>query len=155
MKKFIFITLLFFLVFMVAFSNAQINRPYEPIIITGDTLDMFLNHPINDLYLFSYNATENSWLLIPFQIDEVNPAVDDSVKYFILEDSLGGVLDSDDELVFIASDLGDKANDSSWVAETDSNRLELAFTDPLNNNISYVYLYSSALLNEQIQTILV
>ncbi len=150
MKKLIFLTLLFSLIFMVAFSNAQINRPYEPIIITGDTLCLFLNKEINDLYLFSYNASENSWRLIPFQIDEVNSAVDDSVKYFIPEDSLKGIFDSDDELVFMAADLGDKANDSSWVAETDSQRVEIMFTDPLDNNTGYVYLYFSTLLNKPI-----
>jgi len=150
MKNNILLTIFFSLIIMVSSTNAQVQRPYEPIIITGDTLDLFLNHEIKNMYLFSYNANDNIWRLIPFQIDEVNPAVNDSVKYFIAEDSLGGILDADDELVFMASDLGDKANDSSWVAETDSNRLELVFTDPLDNNVSYTYLYSSASLNEQI-----
>ena len=150
MKNNILLTILIFLIVMVSFSYAQVERPYEPIIITGDSVDLFLNHKIKNLYFFSYDVNVNSWRLIPFQIDEVNSAVDDSMKYFIPEDSLGGILDSDDELVFMASDFGDKAHDSSWVAETDTNRIELIFTDPLDNNMSYTYLYSSSSLNEQI-----
>jgi len=135
---------------MYNFSSAQISRPYEPIIVTGDTLHQFLNKEIDNLFLYTYNDDENSWRLIPFQVDEVNPAVKDSVKYFIPEDLLHGILDSDDELVFMASDLGDQASESMWVPETDSNRIELVFVDPLDNNNGYVYLYFSTDLNEPI-----
>ena len=150
MKKLLLLTVIFTLFFMIGFGRGQISRPYEPIIITGDTLDIFLNRKIDNLFLYNYNANQNSWHLIPFQIDEVNGAEPDSMKYFIPEDTLNGYLDSDDELVFMASDLGDQASDSIWIADTDSNRIELVFFDPLNGNTSYVYVYYSTVLLEPI-----
>jgi hypothetical protein len=147
MKKYLAYTIVFFLLLSYNSSSAQISRPYEPIVITGDSLTQFLNKEINNLFLYSYNAEEDNWRLIPFQIDEVNPAVSDSGKYFIPEDTLGGLLDTDDELVFMASDLGDPADTSLWIPEVDSIRIELAFNDPLDNSTGFVYLYFSTALN--------
>jgi len=150
MKKHYLLSIFFFLFISYNFSSAQISRPYEPIIITADTLSQFLYKEIDNLFLYSYNVDEDNWRLIPFQVDEVNPAVNDSVKYFIPEDTLNGLLDTDDELVFMTSDLGEQANTSSWIPETDSIRLELAFNDPLDNSIAYIYLYSSTTMEQSI-----
>jgi hypothetical protein len=150
MKKNLAYTIGLFLFLSYNFSSAQISRPYEPIIVTGDSLSQFLNKDINNFFLYSYNSGEDNWRLIPFQIDEVNPAVSDSGKYFIPEDTLSGLLDMDDELVFMASDLGDPADTSLWIPEVDSIRIELAFNDPLDNSTGYVYLYFSTTLNATI-----
>ncbi|OQX95107.1 hypothetical protein B6I21_07150 [candidate division KSB1 bacterium 4572_119] len=152
------LTLLLILFLLIASSTqAQISRPYEPIIITGDTLANFNNCALENLYLFSYNSISDTWRLIPFQFDEINPAyqnarseIQDSIKYFVPEDSLFGLLDSDDELVFMAADLGDQANTDSWVEETDSNRIEIAFFDSTDNTSGYVYLYFSQSLDETV-----
>ncbi|MBC8184339.1 T9SS type A sorting domain-containing protein [candidate division KSB1 bacterium] len=150
MKKHLLYVIFSTLFLAISLGHAQISRPYEPIIITGDSLSQFLNKEIDNLFLYRYDANENSWRLIPFQVDEVNPAVKDSVKYFIPEDSLHGLLDTDDELVFMAADLGDLASDTSWISETDTTRIELSFFDPLDNSIGYVYLYYSTVLNEPV-----
>ncbi|MFX0141921.1 MAG: T9SS type A sorting domain-containing protein, partial [Candidatus Hodarchaeota archaeon] len=131
-------------------SQAQINRPYEPIVIVGDTLVEFLNYEIEYLYLYTYDDNEDNWTMVPFQIDEVNPAVDDSVKYFIPEDSLRGLFDADDELVFMAGDLGDKADASQWVNASDTIRYEIEFTDPIDGKMGYVYLYYSVPITDTI-----
>jgi len=135
---------------LIGLSRAQLSRPYQPIVLTGDSLSLFLNQPIEKIFLYSYQAEEKNWRLIPFQIDEVNPAyleakreIRDSVKYFVAEDSLLGLLDADDEIVFMANDLGDQAADSIWVENTDSNRLEICFTDIIDHSHGFVYVYYS------------
>ncbi len=132
------------------FGVAQIDRKYEPIVLKGDTLSAFLLEQIEHLYLFRYDGNQDSWQMIPFQFDEVNPDVNDSLKYFEPEDSLGGLLDADDELVFMAADLGDKADQDTWVADTDTFRIEIAFFDSLKNVSGYVYLYYSETMTEPI-----
>ena len=143
MKTRFFFVLFCFWIVVANSSNAQINRPYEPIVITGETLSDLPNLEIEHLFLFAYDAGTGTWKMIPFQIDEVNPNVEDSLKYFEAEDSLGGLFDADDELVFMASDLGDRADSLFWASNTDTIRYELKFIDPLDNSIGYVYLYYS------------
>ncbi|MBN2010442.1 T9SS type A sorting domain-containing protein [candidate division KSB1 bacterium] len=125
---------------------AQIDRQYEPVIIPGDSLladspSLFSAPEIAHLYLYVFHASPQSWQLIPFQIDEVNPNVDDSLKYFAPEDEFAGIFDGDDELVFITGNLGDKANDNQWVDGADSARLEIEIHDSLDNQTGYAYLY--------------
>ena len=139
-KRF-FIIFVFIFIFT-NFGQAQVNRPYEPIILTGDSLDVFTNLDVNHLYLYAYHDLTTSWELIPFQIDEVNPDVEDEWdRYFIPEDTLAGYFDADDELVFLSSDMGDRAGLDKWVSNSDSTRLEIAVYDSLTYNSGYVYLF--------------
>jgi len=132
------------------FTHAQVNRPYEPIILTGDTLSQFLNQEIKYMYLYAYDLNADSWQMIPFQIDEVNPYDQDSM--YFKPDSSFGLLDNDDELVFILNenDLGDKADSTSWLDGADSMRYEICLIDSLNNTMSYVYLYSSQRISDPV-----
>jgi len=125
--------------------HAQINRPYEPIVLTGDTLSQFSNYEISRLYAYTYDATTDTWRRIPFQIDEVDSSAKEEEEYFKPEpDSLsGGILDFDDEIVFMARDLRDKAPTNRWIEHTDSIRYELEFIDPIDESKSYLYLYYS------------
>lgn len=138
------------LIFFINLSHAQVKRPYEPIILKGDTLAQFINQEIQFMYVYAYNALSNSWQMIPFQIDEVNSKVKDSLKYFIPEDSLSGLMDSDDELVFMLGDLGDKADSTSWLEDADSIRYEICLVDSSTNEVGYAYLYSSRLISEPV-----
>lgn len=133
-----------------ALGFSQIDRPYEPMVITGDTLKGFVNQEIGHLYLYAYHASDSSWRMIPFQIDEVNPKVNDSLKYFIPEDSLGGLLDGNDEVVLILGDLGDRADTTTWLTGADSLRYEIAVVDPLSGRMGYVYLFASNAISEPI-----
>ena len=137
------------LILWINITKAQIykNRHYEPIVITGDSLfafsDTLLNYEIEHLYLYAYHAEIDSFIMIPFQIEEVDTSLADEDKYFKPEkDSLlRGVFDFDDELVFMAADLGDKADLSQWLGDTLTVRYELEFTDSLDYESGYVYLY--------------
>ena len=139
MKK--IFTILFILISGVfQIVQTQIQRKYEPIILKCDTLSDFQGFKIDHLYMFSYNAAMDQWQMVPFQFDEINLAGDEAEKYFLPDDSL---LDEDDELVFMAADLGDKAERGSWVPGTDTLRIELAFYDSTDHSSGYVYLYHS------------
>lgn len=128
------------------FVHAQVNRPYEPIVLTGDTLSQFLNQEIKYLYLYAYDLNADSWQMIPFQIDEVNPYDQDSI--YFKPDSSVGLLDADDELVFLLNDLGDQADSTSWLAGADSVRYEISFYDSLDDQRGYAYLYFSRSIKE-------
>ena len=118
------------LLLLANFAYAQINRPYEPVVLKGDTLSQFLNQEIKFLYLYAYDASTDAWKMIPFQIDEVNPNDQDST--YFKPDSSYGFLDADDELVFLLNDLGHKADSTSWLYGTDSIRYEICFIDLMN-----------------------
>ena len=157
-KKILLLYVVCSLLFLTNISLAQINRPYEPIVIAGDNLfavtdttTSFLNYEIESLFLYAYHADTDIWEMIPFQIDEVNADVHDSVKYFIPEpDSLLNIFDSDDELVFIGADLGDKADSTQWIDDTSAVRLEIEMIDLMDNERGYLYLYYSTEISDPI-----
>ena len=136
------------LILLINFSHAQVKRPYEPIVLKGDTLAQFINHEIEFMYVYAYDALSNSWQMIPFQIDEVNPHDKDSM--YFKPDSSFGLLDEDDELVFLLRDVGDKADSTAWLEGADSVRYEICLVDSLNNETGYVYLYSSRSISEPV-----
>lgn len=78
----------------------DLNRDLEPVIVTGSDLPIFDNLPLGDLFVVAY--TESGWHLIPFQIDEVT----ETGEYTVSED---GYLDSNDEIVFMAKDVGQQS----------------------------------------------
>ncbi|HEX9974515.1 MAG TPA: hypothetical protein VGD14_20775, partial [bacterium] len=145
-RKIFFMTL--GLILFINLSHAQVKRPYEPIVLKGDTLAQFINHEIQFMYVYKYNAFSNSWQMIPFQIDEVNPQDQDSM--YFKPDSSFGLLDDDDELVFLLRDIGDKADSTSWVDGADSIRYEICLVDSLTNEVGYAYLYSSRSISEPV-----
>jgi hypothetical protein len=129
-------------------TNADINfrywknaRDLEPIVIKGGYFIDFLRKPIQELYLFAYDSTTQSWRAVPFQFDQK----DDSTHYWLPVPN--DTLDENDELVFMAKDMGDKAPDGSyWIDAPDSrnyNRVEITATDSVSNKMGWVYLYRS------------
>ena len=52
-----------------------------------------------------------------------------------------GLLDSQDELMFMAMDLGDRVNPSAWFPEAKKS-VELEVLDPVSNEKAWAYLYS-------------
>ncbi len=147
MKRKIFLIFLGLILF-INLSHAQVKRPYEPIVLKGDTLAQFINHEIQFMYVYAYDAIADSWQMIPFQIDEVNPHDQDSM--YFKPDSSYGLLDEDDELVFLLREVGDKADSTSWVEGADSIRYEICLVDSLTNEMGYVYLYSSRTISDPV-----
>ncbi len=119
-------------------------RDYEPVVLKGSDLSLLLGSPINELFLYAFNATQSSWSQIPCQIDER----DNTNDYW--ETGKNGFLDNNDELVFMAKDMADQALTDSWIDNENSklnDRLEIKLSDPLNpDEFHYVYLYRSSTL---------
>jgi hypothetical protein len=116
------------------------SRNYDPVIFNGADVPLLGGKNIAEIYAYRYSS--GVWEQIPFQIDEVNPDGD-----YATED---GVLDLNDELVFMAKDLGDAAGAADWISDDEARntiRYQLTITNPLNTGeVGYVYLYHSSAL---------
>ncbi len=116
-------------------------RDLDPIIITGKNIFGLSQLPINELYVFAYNASENTWRPAPFQFDER-----DNTSDFWLTNP-NGIFDDNDELVFMAKDMGDQAPDGSfWIDDSVSrgyDRVEITATDTVDGRKAWVYVYRS------------
>ncbi|NOZ61269.1 MAG: T9SS type A sorting domain-containing protein [Calditrichaeota bacterium] len=136
------------------------ERPYQPVVLRGGVLSTFFDVPVDSIYMYVYSDSAKSWHMIPFQIDErilaedpFKPGNEGAYRhsYFIPDD---GVLDLDDELVFLVGDLGDPAPAESWIEDADSRRferLQIRLWDQDNPQIeAYGYLYRSSTITEPI-----
>lgn len=125
-------------------QTKTLDRDYEPVVITGINLSDFLGVSTSRLFAYQYTSAIDSWMQIPFQLDDVGS--DES--YFSESD---GILDSDDELVFMAKDMGDKAPSTSWISDADSRnytRIEILVTDGTDpSKRAWAYVYRSATLS--------
>ncbi len=111
------------------------TRTWEPVVLTGDQLPQFDGIPGDELFAYAYAGS--AWQQIPLQFDEV----------YTVED---GLLDANDEVVFMAMDLGSQVGPSTWIADADSEnhpRYEIKVSNPLNPaEQGWVYVYRSATL---------
>ena len=115
-------------------------------------------YPVNEVYLYAWDNATGSWRMMPFQIDErirtIDPNGDGESQrhsYFIADD---GLIDDDDELVFMVRDMGEQAPERAWIPYPDSkefNRIELRAYDPDDPAIdAYAYLYRSSSITEPV-----
>ena len=158
----IFFFFLFATIPPVQAGNLYEERIYEPVVLMGSQLAAFNNVPLNEIFLYAYSQNSQTWKLIPFQIDERIHALDpfknpaDSIfrhSYFLPDD---GLLDNDDEFVFMIRDLGDRANAGNWIDNPESKsflRLEIEVKDPIDSEKkAYGYLYRSTSIQEPVPT---
>ncbi len=135
------------------------DRIYEPVILRGDKLAPFYDVPINEIFMYAYHESTQTWTMMPFQIDEMENGEDPFSPgayqdfYFIQDD---GLLDLRDELVFMVRDLGDRAPAYAWIQNEESKneqRLEIMISDPNDrNDRAYGYLFRSTSLSDEIPT---
>jgi|GEM_PF-6623672 len=119
-------------------------RSEDAVIIKGAEIKAVLGASIAKLNLAV--ARGGKVEAIPFQVDEVSEGnhVFDWVspagaKLGLLDkDSDGGIFDADDELAFMAWDLGEKVTQKEQFKA--SKAIELAITDPASGKTGYVYL---------------
>ncbi len=135
--------MIFFQIFSSALANWNNYRDYETVLLPGQSVAGFIDSPVNEIFVYSYNGNENSWSQITFQIDEK----DDGGDYFITPNNL---LDSNDEILLMAKDGGDRAFQFQWIEDENSylySRYEIELADPLDNETKkYVYIYRSTTL---------
>lgn len=147
MKNIFKIIFTLIIILLILFSNVKADwnnfRDYETIIITGQTIPGFLTVSVDQIFIYSYNLTENEWQQITHQIDEK----DDGSDYFITPNQ---VIDSNDEILVMAKDAGDKSPNKKWIEDEDSRqftRYEIEVSDPNDpGNKKYIYIYRSGTL---------
>jgi len=122
-------------------TTQTLDKDLEPVVVTGQQLPSFGGVSLNRLFLYAFDGV--AWHQIPWQFDEV--AGSEIVAHE------NGLLDTDDQLVFMAADAGDQAPEESWIADADSRtypRYEITVTDPLApSKQGWVYLYRSGTLD--------
>ncbi|MEM7032676.1 MAG: alkaline phosphatase D family protein [Chloroflexota bacterium] len=116
----------------------SLDRPIEPIVVRGSEIAELNGTPIDELFVYIYDG--NDWNgQIPFQLDEK-----DADGYVASENN---VLDNNDEIVFMAQDLGDRAPSPLSllsVLPIGSAFYEIEVIDPLDTNKKgWAYIVSS------------
>jgi len=127
--------------FVASLLPNALNRNFETVVITGNSIDSFIGVALNELHLYAYDDDARSWRLVPSQIDEKY----DNGQYVYTGQTENDILDANDELVFMAKDAGAQ-NTFSWIDDIDSQnyvRVEIEILDPITQNKAYVYLYRS------------
>jgi len=116
-------------------------RTQNPVTVQGVDLPAFAGVPLDELALYRYQ--DAAWAPVPFQFDEVTAGG----IYTITED---GLLDGNDELVFMTWDGGELVDPTNWPDDALSRqhpRQKVTVADPLSNeNLGWFYLYRSASL---------
>ncbi len=136
---------------------STLSRPSDPVVMTGSTLPTLVGRLPGRIVAFRYSE---GWHQIPVQIDE-RKQVDFGLVY---NSSATGILtltytdpntycgsdsdpnfDSDDELVFMARDAGDRAGPGAGepASVISSGSIEVRVEDPLTGGVGYVYLFVS------------
>ena len=136
-------------------QSNTLDRPSDPVVLTGQDLPTLLSAPPTNIVAFRY---QGSWEQVPVQVDErrmidfgrIYNSTPKGVATLVYADSgtyvgadTNALFDADDELVFMAQDAGDRAPaNACFPAGTLTNSpVELTLTDPLNSGTGYVYLF--------------
>jgi hypothetical protein len=75
----------------------SIARDLEPVVVRGADVPLLLGAPRESLFVYAYRG--GGWEQVPFQVDRVVAGIYTS--------TVGGLLGPEDEVVFMALDLGD------------------------------------------------
>ncbi len=124
------------------------DRTYEHVTISPLNLAEFSGDiaPVTQLHLYAYRS--GAWQQVPFQIDERGQETGGaSNSYF--PDAKDGLLDDNDDVVFMAQDAGERAPVNDWIADASARsfvRYEITVTDPLTQRQGYFYLHRSTTL---------
>ncbi|HOT97295.1 MAG TPA: FlgD immunoglobulin-like domain containing protein [bacterium] len=122
---------------LLAAQTRTLQRRYVPIIIKGAVLPLA---SFNSTEWRAFKYAQGRWQAVPFQTDQVING-----KYH--HPWSGGLIDTDDELVFMPQDLGDQAV-AKWYDDPtgrSATRLEFEFYDQLDPaRKGWIYLYKSS-----------
>ena len=119
-----------------------IDRDEEPVVVKGADLADLSEAPTDDLFVYAYR--DGALRQIPFQVDEI---VSD-----VYTSTVGNPLDADDEVVFMASDLGAQAPGPETLTPTlpiSPTWYTIEVTDPLSPTAKgWAYVVRSSGLTE-------
>ncbi|MCX7830876.1 MAG: hypothetical protein N2445_07450, partial [Acidobacteria bacterium] len=144
-------------------ETKTLNRPAQAVVLTGSQVSGYYGLQVNpndstqspnQIFVWAYDEG-TGWRQVVFQIDEINNTYPSSPPPICTDGShigLGpnhmeaddGLWDSNDELVFMSDETGDRISQDEWApgASTTSPRYEITVTDPLDTNKKgWVYLF--------------
>jgi hypothetical protein len=117
----------------IADVNAQasqaktLDRDHEPVILKGSQVADLIDTPVEHLFVYTFSGNSLSGQ-VPVQVDEVTAGG----SYTTTEDSL---LDANDEIVFMAMDLGDQPANMTelYTLPISATWYEIEVTNPLSS----------------------
>jgi len=147
-------------------QNSTLNRPKDPVVISGGSLSAFATLNPTDIVGFKY--VQGIWTQIPVQVDEralldivtpygpiasvtgtpLSPA-NPKIYFYCDASTYTGAdptptFDSDDELVFMAQDAGGQFTGTTLPGGVvPGTKEQITITDPLGG-VGYVYLFQNA-----------
>jgi hypothetical protein len=103
-----------------------LDRDLEPVILKGSQVVALIDAPVEDLFVYTFDGNSLSGQ-IPVQVDEVTA----SGSYTTTGD---GLLDAEDEIVFMAADLGDQPANMTelFTLPISATWYEIEVTNPLS-----------------------
>jgi hypothetical protein len=124
-----------------AADAAALGRSWQPLIIKGEKLTPLLGAKTDHFEVLALR--DGKLAPIPFQVDERLPdgryALPDGPEP--LSDDSPGILDGDDEVAMMISDLGERATEANGVPR---GAVEIEMIDPLSGAHRYAYIASVA-----------
>ncbi len=136
-----FLAVFLVLTLLVAEAKAEektLKRKADPVVVLGKDLGPFMGEPASSLFL--YAMKEGRLIPIPYQIDEKDKrgklVINSGKKPKPDKDK--GLIDDNDELIFMAGDAGDKAPVGTNIGQQAG--IEITLTDPLTDEVGRVYL---------------
>jgi hypothetical protein len=120
-------------------ERSSLDRPESPVVVQGSRLGSLRDAPITSLRLYTFQGERLR--PIPFQVDERTP--EESYAYqrgkARASDTDDRQLDDNDELVFMAADVGDRLGPGAIdLGQADTE--ELRVSDPRGRGRGWVYL---------------
>jgi hypothetical protein len=145
-------------------ETKSLTRQEDPVVVTGAKTSGFVGLAVNNadatqapnqIFAWAYDGSGAGWRQVVFQIDEVNNSYPASPPPICTSGShvgLGpnhmeaddGLWDSNDELVFMSGEAGDRVSQDLWPAgaSTSAPRYEITLTDPLDTSKKgWVYIF--------------
>jgi hypothetical protein len=124
-----------------AYEEAKsLSRWVDPVILKGDSLEGLTGYRLELLRLYAAHGSDLN--PIPYQFDEYTPQ-----GHKVLPEGPegnpqdgNGLLDAHDELIFMASDTGDRIDTDSNMMEGLQKIVEIELIDPINNQKGWCYL---------------
>lgn len=124
-------------------GQTAVDYSFQPVVVAGAQIGSLLGTPVTGLFAYAYR--DGAWTQIPAQIDEKAPNEDGDRVYTAQGD---GLLDADEEIVFMLKDMGEQAPPSAWVegAEADG-RIEVA-AQASGDSRRWAYLFHGSQLSQ-------
>jgi len=131
---------------------SNLPRDEDIVTVSGAQIAGLLGQPVSDITVFRYDGPTNSFVPIPFQVDQrvdhvFNPGTPNAVTE-TMYDVFGeddGILDANDEVAFLFGDGGAQAlTTTPWPAGSTPQRAETAVTDPRPDvgTTKFAYLFA-------------